>query len=201
MGLVISVSNKLQKRYDGQEKQEDATVSEYLEETGEDWRAFVDGELKSSNENNNKTLGGCTTKPYCDDNDEDTKEYDVQMEKIMARFTNFNQMLSQNSGNDDDDDDDDEANDYEKNENFDEDDEEKKVDARDFDSDQGVKVEPVNLVVTEDLQQDYTDNSFWDIGKAKQDVEDIDYDSLLAELEWIQSWYSCKPILITKSRV
>lgn len=31
---------------------------EYLDGCGEEWRAFVDDELKKSNENNNKVLGG-----------------------------------------------------------------------------------------------------------------------------------------------
>ena len=106
MGLVISVSNKLQARYnsDDKEKPEDAVVIEYLDSCGEEWRQFVDDEFKKSNENNNKTLGGCSTKQSEDE--DDTGGYDVQMEKIMQRFTNFNQILSQTSGNDDEDDED-----------------------------------------------------------------------------------------------
>ena len=77
MALVTSISNKLQKRYDGQEKHEDMTVSDYLEEVGEDWRAFVDGELKASNENNNKTLGGCTTRNNMPEDEEENSNYDV----------------------------------------------------------------------------------------------------------------------------
>jgi hypothetical protein len=37
-------------------------VIEYLEKVGEEWTEFKEGELASSNENNNKTLGG-TSKP------------------------------------------------------------------------------------------------------------------------------------------
>jgi hypothetical protein len=33
-------------------------VAEYLETLGEDWKLFVDGELKRSNETNTKSLGG-----------------------------------------------------------------------------------------------------------------------------------------------
>ena len=65
----------------------------YLEGVGEEWRAFVDGPLKLSNDNNNKTLGGSTTNK-AEPEDQDDSNYDVQMEKIMARFTNFNQILS-----------------------------------------------------------------------------------------------------------
>ena len=132
MALVVSVSNKLQKKYRG-EDQEDSVVSEYLDGVGEEWRAFVDDELKKSNENNNKTLGGCTTRNNMSEEDEkEDSNYDVQMEKIMARFTNFNQILSQTAGNDDDDDDDDEDTQEDKDENFDEDDKEAKANADDM---------------------------------------------------------------------
>ena len=63
----------------------------------------------------------------------------------MARFTNFNQILSQTSGtDDDDDDDDDETQEYIKEENFDEDDESKKQTPKpvmnDTSSNQGIKI-------------------------------------------------------------
>lgn len=65
MNLVINIANKLQKKYEGSaagEKSDDAAVYGYLDAVGEDWRVFVDDELKKSNENNAKTLGGCTTR-------------------------------------------------------------------------------------------------------------------------------------------
>jgi len=65
MNLVVQVSNQLKKRVeapkDSDEKTEDPTVSSVLDAAGEEWRAFVDGELKSSNDNNAKNLGGSTT--------------------------------------------------------------------------------------------------------------------------------------------
>ena len=112
MNLVVQVANQLVKRTtevpkaaDGAadaEKKEDSTVITYLEGVGEEWRAFVDGQLKHSNDNNNKTLGGSTTNKS-EPEDPDDSNYDVQMEKIMARFTNFNQILSQGNTVDDDD--------------------------------------------------------------------------------------------------
>ena len=110
MGLVIAVSTKLQTRYDpvDKEKPEDTVIIEYLDNCGEEWRVFVDDEYKKSPENNNKTLGGCTTKPQEDD--EEGGGYDVQMEKIMQRFTNFNSILSQTAGQEEDDEEEDEDN-------------------------------------------------------------------------------------------
>lgn len=109
MGLVVSVSNKLQKRFKGTTtKPEDATIVEYLDNVGEEWRAFVDDELANSNANDAKTLGG-SSKPDegGSDNGDDPNNIDDQMEKIMQRFSNFNQMLTSGSKNDDDGDDDD----------------------------------------------------------------------------------------------
>lgn len=70
------------------------------------WKEFVGGELDESNKRNKKTLGG-STRPQEEDPADDDNGYDVQMDKIMARFNSFNQILSQNSNTDDDDDDDD----------------------------------------------------------------------------------------------
>lgn len=105
------------------------------------------------------------------------------MEKIMARFTNFNQILSQRSGNDEEEDEDeDEAQDYIKDEN--EDDEKKEPKANDYDSTKGIKVEPVTMKEPEELSEGFTDNTFWDVNK-KED-KDVDFDALFAELEsWI----------------
>ena len=138
MNVVVQVSNQLKKRVesaaadadaadktDEAKKTPDTTVSGILDGAGEEWRAFVDGELKASNDNNAKNLGGSTTKNDKDSENEDNN-YDVQMEKIMARFTNFNQILSagNNDNNDEDSDEDGDAtqdDDKEKG-NFDEDD-------------------------------------------------------------------------------
>lgn len=187
MALVIQISNKLQKKYEVTERAEiDTAVVDYLDGVGEEWREFVDKELKSSNENNNKTLGGCTTRNNMSE-EEDEKEdssYDVQMEKIMARFSNFNQILSQTSGNDDDDDDDDEDTQEDKEDNFDEDDDkEDKVKERrdsDYSSDQGVKVQPVTIPEEAKLETQFMANSFW---KVTSDANEDDIDSLLAELD------------------
>lgn len=143
MALVVHISNKLQKKVDqtATDKTPDITVSDYLESVGEDWRAFVDNELKRSNENNNKTLGGSTTRNIEDDDEKmEENNYDVQMEKIMQRFTNFNRILSQNSATDEEDDDEDEDT-QEEEKNFDEDDGDKSTSTySDTSSDAGVKI-------------------------------------------------------------
>lgn len=178
MNLVVNIANKLQKKYEPGstgEKSEDATVYEYLDSVGEEWRVFVDDELKKSNDNNAKTLGGCTTRNNQEEEDENNDStYDVQMEKIMARFTNFNQILSQNSGNDEEDEEEEEDT-NEDGGGFDEDD----AATTDSASDAGVKVQPVALKEVEPLHEEFVDHTFWSLPKP----EEYDVDALLAELE------------------
>lgn len=81
MNLVIQISNQLQKRTEAKtegteaEKKPDTVVEDILSAAGEEWRAWVDGELKSSNDNNAKNLGGSSSKPP--DSDNEDSNYDV----------------------------------------------------------------------------------------------------------------------------
>lgn len=156
MAVVVSIANNLIKKSDAQIALDgdDRSVVDYLETVGEEWKSFEKGELKKSNENNKKTLGGSVTKSNTsEEDDKDESNYDVQMEKIMARFTNFNQILSQGANNEEDDDDEEEGtqDSGDKDDGFDEDDDDKK----DSDTsssvsfgnnpDKGSKVEKVNI--------------------------------------------------------
>lgn len=185
MNLVITIANKLQKKYNENgagSANEDQTVYQYLDSVGEEWRVFVDKELAQSNENNQKTLGGCTTrKDDPDDDNENENNYDSQMEKIMQRFTNFNQILSQGSSNDDEEDDEDEDTNEDSN-NFDEDDDADKDSSavNENASDAGVKIQKVEIKETEAFVQEYADNTFWSLPSNN---DDADIDSLMAELE------------------
>lgn len=104
MAVVIDIANKMVRRTeqpgaastnntDTTQVQEDMTVINYLDNVT-DWKSFVEGELSKSNKKNNKTLGG-SSRPSEDDKEEDDNEinYDVQMDKIMARFNSFNQII------------------------------------------------------------------------------------------------------------
>ena len=184
MGLVVNISNKLIKK--GEQQAEEGAeskkneVSTYLEAVGEEWTEFVDGELKKSNENNNKTLGGSTTTPKENDDEDEKDSYDVQMEKIMARFTNFNQILSQSNSEDNQDSDEDDA--TEENNDSDEEDSEHKnkstTNTTSTSSDAGVKIEKVDIKETEPLNEEFVDNNFWKVTTNTASVDD-----LLAELD------------------
>jgi hypothetical protein len=67
----------------------------------------VSGELLKSNTTNNRSLGGQQPRGNAADDDEDPNSYEVNMERIMAKFTNFNSS-SQDSNQDDDDEDEEE---------------------------------------------------------------------------------------------
>ena len=187
MNLVVQISNQLIKKADSKadaadsEKKEDSVIVNYLESAGDEWKSFVDDELKKSNENNNRTLGGSTTQKDKESDNEDSN-YDVQMEKIMARFTNFNQILSQGNTVDDDEEDDD---DDENTQDDDKDDKDKKDDKNfDEDDDDGdnnsQNVKKVDPKGPAELVKEFCDLNYWDIGTK---ACDIDVDALYAELD------------------
>lgn len=71
----------------------------YTGSFGDDWRQFTDLELKRSNDLNSKSLGGQQPRNSIGDDDENDNHYEVNMEKIMARFTNFNQLITSSNDN------------------------------------------------------------------------------------------------------
>ena len=207
MALVVSISNLLIKKTEAEASDaKPATDNEAVtasDETGkklvtdflakpehaETWKTWVDGELKKSNDNNKRPLGGSVSSRLSEEDDKDDNNYDVQMEKIMARFTNFNQILSSGTSQEEDDDDEEDENTQDsgdKNDDgFDEDDDDKKTEDSTISSfgqsDVGIKLQKVNLVVPEALAEEYIDNTYWKIGEPKP--EEVDVDALLAELE------------------
>lgn len=206
MALVVTVSNLLVKKSDAEVSEEkEATeneaegttatgkklVHDHLndEKFSNEWKGWVEGELKKSNENYKRALGGSVNSRLSEEEDKDDNNYDVQMEKIMARFTNFNQILSSGGSQDDDDDDDDDENTQDSEEKdgqgFDEDDDDKPTDSSSNissfgQSDAGIKLQKVNLVEPEQLNEEFTDNNYWKIGEKS---DEVDVDALLAELE------------------
>jgi hypothetical protein len=95
MATVIKIANIIQKHKDRQE------VKDYLSTFEEEWTAFVDGELKKTNDTWTKALGGQQPKNSGADDEGDDNSYEVNMEKIMQRFTNFNNLMSSSSAADD----------------------------------------------------------------------------------------------------
>jgi len=102
MAVVIKIANSINT------KAKD-WASSYLDSLGEDWRLFNEGELKRSNETNQKSLGGQQPRPS--GSDDDDMEGSMSMDSILSRFSNFNTEMGKRhslNNNDDDDEDDEE---------------------------------------------------------------------------------------------
>lgn len=100
MAVIVRISNLLIKN-----KTQDV-VSQYLESLGEDWKSFVEGELRISNETNEKSLGG--QQPRNQPGDDDDMEGSMSMDSILSRFSNFSTERNKRETSNDNDDDDDE---------------------------------------------------------------------------------------------
>lgn len=79
MAVVVKIANSLLKAKDKD------FVADYLESLGEDWRLFVDGELKKSNDTNTRSLGGQQPRPSASDDDD--MDSSTSMESILSRFS------------------------------------------------------------------------------------------------------------------
>lgn len=166
MAAVIKLGNFLQKNYDKDD------MKEYLDSLGDDWTEFANGELKKSNEINGRSLGGHQPRSSPGEDVDEENHYEVNMEKIMQRFSNFNSLVASNSKEDDDDD-------YEDNK---QDNDLKKInDEVDIDREDGEdddnfrhleKQEPM-VVEQEPLVSEYTDNNYWHTNHLNKSVEDL----------------------------
>ena len=95
MGMITKLSNSLASSSQNQE------VSDYLDSLGEDWTQYLQEDLKSINEINQKKLGGQEPKPP--GSPEDEEQTFQSMEDIMGRFSNFSsERQSQNQQEDED---------------------------------------------------------------------------------------------------
>lgn len=141
MAVLTKIANMIQKNAEKED------VKKYLDSV-EGWKAYSEEELKKINEVYNKSLGGQQPKQSNMDEDDNENNYEVNMEKIMARFTNFNSISS--SSNQDDDDDDENTQEEQKKSNQDE---------------EMFKDLPLNTddlrVEAEPFDSQYADNNFW----------------------------------------
>jgi hypothetical protein len=104
------------------------------------------------------------------DDDDDNKDYEMNMEKIMAKFTNFNTSMSNRSNATDDDDEEEEEIEVNRHEG----DEDDKDDG--FGPLQTVQTEPLRS--EEPLVKEFVDSSYW-----VKDLNVGSVDDLLADYE------------------
>lgn len=96
MGFVIKLANLIKSIHDNEELN---SLEKAKEVFGDSWVLFLAGELQVSNERNCRSLGG-KMKVFMEDDD---NQFEVNMEKIMSRFTTFNSIVSSSSDNNDND--------------------------------------------------------------------------------------------------
>jgi hypothetical protein len=89
MGFVVKLANLIIKTIELEKLMSESGASELF---NENWNEFVSGELDTSNKTNAKSLGGRPRSTIEDD--DDSNQFDVNMEKIMSRFNTFNSLMS-----------------------------------------------------------------------------------------------------------
>lgn len=136
-----------------------------MESLGEDWRLYVEGELKRSNDTNSKSLGGQQPRPS--GSDDDDMEGSMSMDSILSRFSNFNTEMTKRaslSNNDDEDEDEDEDEDN-GGEHHEDEDKDAIMKERDQQYESVATVMPTSTEVKgeEPLVKEYVDLNYWKV--------------------------------------
>ena len=88
MGFAVKLANLIKKK---QEADQMTTMEGGEEVFNAEWTAFQEGELTRSNNENARNLGG---RPHSNDTEEEeTNQFDVNMDRIMQRFNCFNSIM------------------------------------------------------------------------------------------------------------
>jgi len=88
MGFSIKLSNLIKKKAEADNMAQLEGGSDVFSPK---WTGYVEGELTSSNTTNARNLGGRPTSNETDD--EETTNFDVNMDRIMQRFNVFNNIM------------------------------------------------------------------------------------------------------------
>ncbi len=175
MGFVIKLAQLVKKLETFESAFVEVDEAERAKVFDEEWQDFIATEYTTSLAQNNKDLGG---RPRCSQDDEDeSNQFDVNMEKIMSRFNTFNSLLSHSSSNEDDDEDEVEAEEEIPTDcQFSLEEAEKSLERPGTPVDTH-RVE-VELPKEDALRTEFTDATYWQTNVCDQDL-----DSLLADFE------------------
>ena len=156
MGFAIKLSNLIKKKGEADQL---STMEGSDEIFNNEWTQYVEGELTRSNNENARNLGG---RPHSNDTEEEeTNQFDVNMDRIMQRFNCFNSIMQNSTSEDDKNDDINDEPDAER--------------AGGSPS----KVE-VTLPEPEVVDSKFSDAGFW---KIEDETTEEDLEALMAELE------------------
>lgn len=141
------------------------------------WNDFVKNELNSSNELNNRALGGRQRTNTDPDDDDPSSRLDENMEEIMSRFNIVNSLMSK-SNNDDDDDDDkqDDEPETEDSQNFDKMiEEEFSTSVTDTKALQPYEYKRIEVTLPEErpLERQMTDPCYWRVNHMEDSLDDL----------------------------
>ena len=174
MGFVTKISNLVSKLADNGLKNQDTAAEVF----NEDWNSFVSEELASSNERDNRELGGRTG-----DADEDDGQFDVNMDRIMQRFKVFAGSQQSSSEEDDRDEDEDEDKDEDEEDQDEEEEEqedkpasneevEEKTSEKDHTTFKEVTIK-VELPKEEQVDASFADSGYWKVSGCAENLEDL----------------------------
>ena len=138
-----------------------------------DWTGFVNNELERSNERNSRNLGGRPTSTTSED--EETNQFDVNMDNIMKRFKCFNTIMQNNSSADEDEKDED-VEDVSSNEPDAETDKDSRSTLLQLDSSDTTAAEPtcdVILPEVSEIDSKFADSGFWKIDPMEDELDDL----------------------------
>jgi hypothetical protein len=135
----------------------------------------VQNELANSNERNARNLGGRTQSTVSDD--DETNQFDVNMDNIMKRFKCFNNVISSSNTTDDD----------EEDETINEPEGEGESSTTD-ESKPATEERQIEVFLP---QQEALDSKFADSGFWKVDPLEDDLDALLADYKWACFDWGC----------
>jgi len=173
MGFVIKLANLIKTKTDLI-----IDVEEQSEVVTKDWKDFVRGELESSNERNARNLGGRTTSTISED--DETNQFDVNMDNIMKRFKCFNTIISSSNTTDDD----------EEDETINEPDGEGDADT---DAKTGASAEDRQIEVIlpqiNNIDAKFADSGYWKVDPLEDELDDLlkDYEWAACELAWLMA--------------
>ena len=138
-----------------------------------DWSGFVNNELERSNERNSRNLGGRPTSTTSED--EETNQFDVNMDNIMKRFKCFNTIMQNNSSADEDEKDED-VEDVSSNEPDAETDKDSRSTLLQLDSSDTTADDPkcdVVLPEVSEIDSKFADSGFWKIDPMEDELDDL----------------------------
>lgn len=159
MGFVIKLANLIKTKTEAMNDE----ATELVDLLNPDWKQFVSTELEVSNERNARNLGGRTTSTMSDD--DETNQFDVNMDNIMKRFKCFNTIISSNNTTDDD----------EEDETNNEPEGETDTSSKDAAAAKQAPEEKIEVILpqVERIDSKFSDTGFWKVDPLEDNLDDL----------------------------